>query len=351
VKADTLESATREVLNLCHAVLRAPAAAWGRSAEQQELRFLGGRGIGKRRQALLREALPNLRPWQSCDSVERARVASHFMGALLVDNMAVIDGGDVLILASVDVHSAGATLDLVGSLFQEVLRHLSTVELAERRNAELDMGIAWTAHEVRGPLLAVKSALEYLSGSNGSPTDDDLLSRSGQELGDLAAQVDAVLRWAVGGTPLRRQKVDLAEVTRQAVASCGLESGAGRVRLESSDPVLVHGDARQLRSAVSNVLRNALAYSPPQAPVDVGIARVNGVALVSVRDQGPGIPAGEREAIFDPFARGRSGRGRGDVGGLGLFIARRVVEAHGGRIWAESNGHGSVFRIQVPASE
>jgi signal transduction histidine kinase len=351
VKADTLESATREVLNLCYGVLGAPAAAWGRSADDPELRFLGGRGIGSRRQEILREALPNLRHWESCGPRERARVASRFKAALLVDEMAVIDGGDAIVLLSVDVDSAGATLDLVGSLFQEVLRHLSTVERAERRNAQLDMGIAWTAHEVRGPLLAVKAAVDHVSGSNGSLAGDDLLSRSGQELGDLAGLVDEILRWAVGGTPLRRRKVDLAQVVREAVASCGLESGNGRLHVETTAPVFVRADPKQLRSAVSNVLRNALAYSPALSPVDVGITRMDGLVLVTVRDQGPGIPAGEREAIFDPFSRGRSGRGRGDVGGLGLFIARRVIEAHGGRIWADSNGHGSVFRIQVPATQ
>ena len=350
VTADTLESATREALNLSYRVLGSPAAAWVRSAEQRKLRFLGVRGVGNRRREELREALPNLRPWESCGPRERARIASRFQEILEVANVAVIDGGDAVIVASCDVDSAGATLDVVGSLFQEVLQHLSMVERAERRNAQLDMGIAWTAHEVRGPLLAVKAALDHVSGSSGSLPGDDLLSRSGQELGDLAALVDAVLRWAVGGTPLRLRKVDLAQVVRQVVESCRLEAGHARLEMDTATPVLVRADPQQLRSAISNVVRNALAYSPPESPVAVGVARTDGVVVVSVRDQGPGIPTEEREAIFDPFARGRSGRGRGDVGGLGLFIARRVIEAHGGRIWAESDGEGSVFRIQVPAT-
>lgn len=350
VRADTLESATREAMNLLYRVLSVPVAAWVRTPGQPSLQFLGIRGVGTRRREALQEALTYVRSWESCGPRQRARVASRFEEALEVANVSVIDGGDALILAAVDPDSAGPTLEVVGSLFQEVLRNLSTVERAARRNAELDMGIAWTAHEVRSPLLAVKAALEHLSRSNGSIAGGELLLRSGQELEDLAGMVDAILRWAVGATPLRRRPVDLARLVRRAVESCRLESGNGRLQMETAAPVLVRGDPKQLRSAISNVLRNALAYSPPESSVDVGIARTDGLVLVSVRDEGPGILAEEREAIFDPLARGRSGRGRSNGRGLGLFIARRVIEAHGGRIWAESNGKGSVFRIQVPGA-
>jgi signal transduction histidine kinase len=266
-----------------------------------------------------------------------------------VTGVAVIDGTDAVILAGGDPGSAAASLGVVGSLFQEVLRQLSTVARAERRNHQLDLGIAWTAHEVRAPILAVKAALDHLSTANGSMAGGELLSRSGQELGYLAGLVDALLRWATGTGPLRRRPIDLVKVVRQAVESCRLECGDGRLKLDASMSLLIRADPMELRTAIANVLRNALAYAPKDTDVSVEVSLSDGLATVSVRDQGPGIPVEERDAIFDPFTRGRSGSSHRDGHGLGLFIARRVVEAHGGSIWAESSpGEGTTFRLQLP---
>src|SRR5919106_936835 len=261
MRADTLESATREAMNLSYRVLHAPVAAWVRIGGEPRLHFLGVRGMGIRRRKALEGALPSVRSWESCGPGQRAQLLARFREVLEVAKVAVIDGGDAMILVSGELDSANPALDAVRSLFEEALRHLSTVARAARRNEQLDLGIAWTAHEVREPLLAVKAALDQLSGSNGSLAHEEVLSRSGQELGELAALVDALLRWAVGGTPLRRRTVDLVQVVRQAVESCRLESGERRLEMEADAPVLVSADPKHLRSAVSNVLRNALAYS------------------------------------------------------------------------------------------
>jgi signal transduction histidine kinase len=348
VRAKTLEAATRGALKLTFRVLGAPVAAWVRDSEGPELRFLGVRGVGSRRRDQLRGAHPSLRPWESCGPLERAEVVTRVSDVLELTNMAVIDGGDAIILAGGEAPEE-ASLDVVGSLFQEVLRHLSTVERATRRNAQLDMGIAWTAHEVRGPLLAVKAAIDTIT-SNGIIADDEVLSRSGDELGDLAGLVDALLRWAVGGVPLRRRPVDLVRVVRQAVDSCRLDVGDERLELTTPESVPIRADAMQLRSAIANVVRNAIAYSPEGSKVTVEVARTDGMAMVSVKDWGPGIPPEERDRIFDPFTRGPKAHVRRNGAGLGLFIAKRVLEAHGGTIWVESsNGTGVVFRMQVPA--
>jgi signal transduction histidine kinase len=82
--------------------------------------------------------------------------------------------------------------------------------------------------------------------------------------------------------------------------------------------------------------------------VSVVVESEDGVVTVQVRDQGPGLPEGKQEQIFDPFVRGENGHQGGR--GLGLFIARRVVEAHGGTISAESRGKGATFRVRLPVS-
>jgi two-component system OmpR family sensor kinase len=96
------------------------------------------------------------------------------------------------------------------------------------------------------------------------------------------------------------------------------------------------------------VIRNALAYSPSDAPVTVTVASSLEGATVTVRDRGPGIPAAERSRIFDPFARGGAGIQTRGGRGLGLFIARRIVEAHGGSIVVRPVRVGAAFSIELP---
>ncbi len=108
-------------------------------------------------------------------------------------------------------------------------------------------------------------------------------------------------------------------------------------------------DPVNIRTAVSNLLRNALSYSPANEGVDVVVLRSSGSAVVEVRDHGPGLSGDDHPDIFEPLVRGHVGRVRGTGAGLGLFIARHIVEAHGGTISAESDGNGALFRIVLPA--
>ena len=102
---------------------------------------------------------------------------------------------------------------------------------------------------------------------------------------------------------------------------------------------------------MANVVRNALGYSPPTTPVTVCVETDGDVARVLVRDRGPGIPAAERHLIFDPFARGGAADGGRGGKGLGLFIARRVVEAHGGVIGLRPVRPGAEFCIELPLAD
>jgi signal transduction histidine kinase len=113
----------------------------------------------------------------------------------------------------------------------------------------------------------------------------------------------------------------------------------------------VYGDAAQLRHAIDNIVRNALIYSPPDSPVAITIESEAGAVTVTVTDHGPGVPAAYRETIFDSFVR--AGRGRHARGGhgLGLFIARQVVERHGGSIWLEPQRTGAMFRLRLPSAK
>lgn len=208
----------------------------------------------------------------------------------------------------------------------------------------LDMAMTWTAHELRAPLLGAKAVIGCVREYGNLPEEmADLLRRSEEELAGSFEVLDALLRWASGGGRVERRPVDVGRVVREAVASCGV--GRERLRVSVASRVSIRADGPALRAAVANLIRNALAYS--EAEVEVRVGTAGGDVLVSVSDRGPGVSEEEAEAIFRPFVRGAGGRRGGR--GLGLFIARRIVEAHGGRIWVESGGDGATFRIRLPA--
>lgn len=350
VTAESLDHAVRSAVRLCYELLSSPVAGWSSPTGGNGLGFLAVRGVGDRKRGELRAALRSVPRWGSLPPADRVAIVSRFAEVLEVEDAVVLDGGDGLIVVAADPDSSGASLEVVGSLFQEVLRRHSLVARAQRRSEHLDLSLAWTAHEVRGPLLAAKTAIDRML--EGAPAEKgrDLLARSRHELTQLAGLVEAVLRWSVRAGGLHRRTVDLVRLVRDVSASCSLELERDDVQVDSPERLLVLADAKQLRSAVANVLRNAIAYSPPGLPVAVRVAQENGHAQVVVSDQGPGVGPSELDAIFDPFVRGEGGARRRAGKGLGLFIARRVVEAHGGVIRVESPGRGATFTIELPVN-
>lgn len=219
-------------------------------------------------------------------------------------------------------------------------------------NDQLEWGIAVMAHEIRGPLLGVRAVLEIvLQRPTADPGDVDILQRSVRELDQLAVTAEDLLAWAAGARSLRPRPADVVQVVDEAVASCRLETGEDRVVVFAPTSAPARVDPPQLRSAIVNLLRNALAYADPGTKVEVTVHEEGDVVLLSVKDEGPAIPLADRERIFDPFVRGsREGR-IGNRAGLGLFITRRVIEDHGGRIWVESDLSGTTFHVMLPVDE
>ena len=213
----------------------------------------------------------------------------------------------------------------------------------------VDMGLALTAHEIRGPLLGIRAALEVLlERVTADPEDVEILRRCVRELDRLAGDTQDLLTWAAEARHFRALEADVVQVVDEAVDSCRLETGEDRVVVFAPPSVRAPIDAPQLRSAVVNLIRNALAYADRGTKVEVAIRERKDDVLLSVRDQGPVIPAADRARIFDPFVRG-SAKGRvREQSGLGLYITRRVVEQHGGGIWVESDASGTAFHVRLP---
>lgn len=144
-----------------------------------------------------------------------------------------------------------------------------------------------------------------------------------------------------------RHDLDLGDEVRTAVDAFSTEA-AGDVRVTVPDePVFVNADADRLQQVLANLLDNALKSSPADTPVEVALTVAEGTARIAVEDRGSGIDADQLERIFDKFVRNRGGAVSGT--GLGLYISRQIVEAHGGRIWAESRpGESTRFVVDLP---
>ena len=211
---------------------------------------------------------------------------------------------------------------------------------------DVDLTVAWIAHEIRRPLTAVRAALEVLTDRQASSTGRDLMARCTAELSEMSRLVDDILHWGIVGESPRPRRLDIVPIVRESVALCGEELGRHRFSFVAPDHAIAFVEPVQLRGAIINLLRNAALYSPDdgmiKAEVEVGPDRTS----VIVRDSGPGIPADEHETIFLPYVRGS--RAAAHAGkGLGLFIARRVAEASGGRLVLSTEG-STEFRLEVP---
>jgi signal transduction histidine kinase len=169
-------------------------------------------------------------------------------------------------------------------------------------------------------------------------------------LGDMldASQIDA------GGLVIDLEAVPVRSLVARLVADFEGEHAGRRVTLDVGDRhVVALADPFRVEQVVLNLLTNADKYTPSGLPIDVIVRQANATAVISVRDQGDGIAPEHQDRIFDRFFRVNDGDGRRGTGtGLGLYIARSLVEAMGGRIWvASEQGEGSTFSFSLPIVE
>jgi heavy metal sensor kinase len=212
------------------------------------------------------------------------------------------------------------------------------------------------SHELRTPLSVIRGMGEVGLGETRTPAQyKEVIGGMLEEVDRLSNLVDTLLRLSYGdaGTVrLSRESVDLGQLVRDVASSLGILAEERHQHLDviASDGVRVTADRLVLREAITNVIDNAIKYSPPQSRIDVRVEATPTGAVLTVLDQGPGIPAEYRERIFDRFFRVDEARSREDGGmGLGLAIAKWAVEVNGGRIHVDNGApSGSVFRIVLP---
>ena len=243
--------------------------------------------------------------------------------------------------------------DELGSLAVTLNAMLARLERGVREKHRL---IADASHELRTPLAVMRAELDVSLRDTGlAPEAREVLESAREEVDRMSRTVDNLLTLAQvdeGRLELLTSEVSLQEVIEGAVRPLRPLAEARGVRLEvDGGAAHAQADAQRLHQAVTNLVENALKFTPRGGWVRVeGWQRADEVG-VTVRDDGPGIPPEAREHLFDRFYRVDSARGRGVGGsGLGLAICREIAVAHGGHVWVESEeGRGSAFHLALPA--
>jgi signal transduction histidine kinase len=251
---------------------------------------------------------------------------------------------------------AATTRDEVGQLASAFNRMAAQLEGVEASRREL---VGNVSHELKTPISALQAHLENLLDGVEEPNPEVLAVMLAQceRLARLVEELLDLSRLESGDVPLELEPVPLGELVDQVVAEVGVSREAGRagpaVRVVNDvGPGLppLRADRERLHQVLYNLLDNAFRFTPAGGTVTVGAHGENGSCSISVEDTGAGIPEEHIARVFERFYRVDTSRARSDGGtGIGLAIARSVVEAHGGTIWAEAGSDGgAAFRFLVP---
>ncbi len=288
----------------------------------------------------------------------------YFLSATLTDRIALLNR------AATDIAAGNLTtrLDVQGRDEVAQLSHTfnqmaAQLETAAQKQAEMDRMrrdlIAWVGHDLRTPLASVRAILEALG--DGMVDDPDTAARYVQtaqrDIRSLSALIDDLFEMAkldAGGITLEKVTLpigDLISDTMESFSELARQRGVTLTGSLAPQTGVVTADVQKLGRVLANLLSNALRYTPEGGTVTVTAHPIGDTVQVEIRDTGAGIPPDDLPRVFEQFYRGDKARSRASGGGagLGLAIAKRIVEAHGGTISVESKvGQGTRFYFTVP---
>jgi signal transduction histidine kinase len=238
----------------------------------------------------------------------------------------------------------------LGHAFDTMVGRLVAALEAQRRF------VADASHELRTPLAAMRVELDVsLRHRHRTDAERQVLQSVREDVDRMSRTVDNLITLAradEGRLDLRGEEVDLDQALDEAARPLRALAEAKRVRLRTvGEPARTHGDEQRLQHALTNLIENAIKFTPPGGEVTLSSWQRGDEVGVTVSDTGPGIPVQARPHVFDRFYRVDRSRSRESGGsGLGLAICREIATAHGGRVWVESEeGKGSAFSLALPA--
>jgi two-component system OmpR family sensor kinase len=266
-----------------------------------------------------------------------------------------LDRGQVALAERVPDSDPRTEVGQVGAALNLLLEHVeSSLRARQESEEKVRQFVADASHELRTPLASIRGYAE-LTRRTGIELPDDIayaLARIESESVRMTSLVEELLLLARldAGQDLVRGAVDLVPLVADAVSDAHAAGPDHAWRVEVGDePVLVDGDAGRLHQVVANLLANARVHTPAGSTVTASLGVDGGDAVLTVADDGPGIPAALRPTLFERFARGDASRSRATGStGLGLAIVAAVVEAHRGSVRVEGGAGDTRFVVRLP---
>lgn len=252
-------------------------------------------------------------------------------------------------------------ISLLGNTFNQMSAQLQNAANQKQELEQLRSDlIAWVSHDLQTPLTSVRAIVEALAdGVADDPQVQQRYLRTAQrDIQSLSILIDDLFQMAqldAGGIPLDREWGSITDLISDTLESFRQLASQHQINLQGQadsecDPVNM--DIQRVGRVLNNLVSNAIRHTPPGGSVTVNAARQEENVVVCVEDSGEGITIEDLPYVFDRFYRGEKSRSRNTGGaGLGLAIARGIVEAHGGRIWAESQAHkGTRITFSLPCT-
>jgi two-component system, NtrC family, sensor histidine kinase KinB len=241
-----------------------------------------------------------------------------------------------------------------------LLQDVTFIRDQERARTNL---IATLSHELKTPLTSLAIGVDLLAeapgNGAGAARGAEIVETIRDDITRLKSIADSLMdasRRSAARIGVERRAIQLERIVREVCRPLALQAEekgiAIRLALDGGQPIPIWGDPIKLPWVISNLVGNALRYTPAGGTITVGIERERKVARVSVTDTGPGIDPEVLPRIFEPYAQFADGRADVGSAGLGLYIAKEIVEAHNGRIFVRSErGQGSTFTVEIPLRE
>ena len=254
-------------------------------------------------------------------------------------------------------------LETLAALAAQAMRNMdlmrkvsaSKTELADLDRLKSDF-VAITSHELRTPLGLILGHATFLRELAGGQYDEqlDTIIRNATRLKEIVENLSDVSNIENGSARVRGDEISMAKIVQEVVDSFRHEAEQRNITLKTEtgdSPFYLHADAVKISIALSNLVKNALQFTEVGGHVLVQVEDDSGYIKVTVKDDGVGIPPRELPRIFERFYQVESHLTRRVGGmGLGLSVAKAMIELHGGRIWAESSARGSTFTFLLPVN-
>ena len=279
-------------------------------------------------------------------------------GTNIYPDLELVDANETVHYLKLIVAQVNTSNSATSSSPQTIVTIHDETRSRELENMKVDF-VSMAAHELRTPLAATRGYLELISFKEGAGIPADVKNylqqalKSTNELGDLIDNLLGVTRIERGTLTLHPEKVDIAADIQQAIQGANFAANDKRIAITYDGPTsgcFVLADQIALHEVVNNLISNAIKYTNPGGEVTILLGRETDHYVISFKDTGIGIPKQAMQNLFTKFYRVRGGLNSGSTGtGLGLFIAKSIIERHGGSISVESQeGVGSTFTVTIP---